>query len=317
VARTRKSLAATSLQCRIAYYGLNGTGKTTDASYMAELGEVAVIAAEPGFRKDRLAELGIPIDRLQLAIANFEPDLPDVTFANLDRLFWDLRQEYLDRAKTAPVGFILDTSTEVQKAITEQVRVQELPRAKAKDEGYDFSDYFVQVEWHGIVVNQIQQLLRQYRDLPCHWAICCQEEHREPFRGRGTRSIGPANSPGVQADVMAYSDFVIRLKTLENEDDPKNPFRIGRTEAHTEDGIPARAKDRDHVLPDPFAEPTFARVFAYQRGELTAEKDPMQQELMELLTEGKLLDPAVPKPREKRSERLARERAEAEAAKAS
>lgn len=309
--RTRLSLDKANEFCRVAYYGLNGTGKTTAAAWMAAEGEVAVVAAEPGFRKDRLAELGIPTSNLQLAIGSYLPELPDVSFANMDRLFWDLRQEFMEKSRHAPVGLLIDTSTEVQKTFTDAVRIEELARAKAKDDGYDQSDWFVQVEWHGIVVNQLQLLLRQFRDLPCHWAICAQEEHREPFRGRGTRSIGPANSPGVQADVMAYSDFVIRLKVLENEADPKEPFRIGRTEAHTEDGIPARAKDRDHVLPDPFAEPTFRRVLAYFRGELTVENDPTQQELLALLAEGVLVDPSVPKPRERRSERLAREAAAA------
>ena len=106
--------------------------------------------------------------------------------------------------------------------------------------------------------------------------------------GRGSTSIGPANSPGVQGSVMGYSDFVIRLQVMENPDDEKNPWRVGRTEPH--DGI-ARAKDRDHVLPARMAEPTFTRVLEYYRGSLTADTDPIQQEFEELLTTGALQIP--------------------------
>ncbi len=293
MARTRKPLASTREFCRVCYYGINGTGKTTSAADMARLGEVAVIAAEPGLRQGRLAELGIPIENLQIALSPHDPDVPNVSRAELDVLFWDLRQEYQDHATHAPVGLMVDTTTEVQNVVTDEVRRDEQARLVRKEEDWDFADTFIDVQWHGIAVAAMNLYLRQFRDLPCHWALCAQEERREPFMGRGSTSIGPANSPGVQGSIMGYSDFVIRLQTMENPDDPKNPWRVGRTEHH--DGI-ARAKDRDHVLPAKMAEPTFTRVLAYYRGELTAATDPIQQELDELLAAGAL---EIPDPNRK------------------
>jgi hypothetical protein len=269
---------------------------------MAHLGEVAVVAAEPGFRSQRLATLGIPVDNLQLALATYDPTVPDVTANNLDTLFMDMRQEYQESRTTAPVGLLLDTVTEVQALTTDEVRIEELARAKRQNSSYDESDWFVDVGWHGIVVTRVNRLLRQFRDLPCHWALVCQEEHREPFRGKGSRSVGPAVSPGVQQAVMGYSDFVIELETLDNPDDSKNPWRIGWTVPH---GSPThKAKDRDGVLPARMAFPTFTRVMSYYTGELTAATDDLQRELDDLIASGDLA-PADTRPRRVRASELA------------
>lgn len=303
--RTRKRLTESREHCRVTYYGENGTGKTTAAAHMAHEGEVAVVAAEPGFRHRRLAELGIPVDRLQLALSTVDPDVPDVTGDHLDGLFYDLRQEYLNGSPDAPIGLLIDTWTEAQVVVTDEVRREELARARRKAtdaEPWDQSDYFVDVGWHGIVTTRMNLYLRQFRDLPCHWAIVCQQERREPFRGKGSTSIGPANSPSVQRDVMGYSDFVIQLETMDNEADLKNPWRVGWTVPH---GI-AKAKDRDGILPARMAFPTFDRVLAYYRGELTVETDPLQQELDELLRLD-ALRPTEAKPRRIRASELARQ----------
>lgn len=308
MARARKPLRQSKEHLRVAYYGPNGSGKTTAAAHMAHQGEVAVVAAEPGFRVGRLASLGIPVDNLQLALATYDRDTPDVNHANLDRLFWDLKQEYTEARKTAPVGLLLDTVTEIQGLVTDEVRIEELARVRRQNSSYDESDYFIDVAWHGIVVAKVNKLLRQYRDLPCHWAIVCQEEHREPFRGKGSRSVGPAVSPGVQSSVMGFSDFVIQLETLDNPDDPKNPWRIGWTVTHG--SPPNKAKDRDGILPARMAFPTFDRVLAYYDGDLRADTDPLQQELEELIQDGTLApqDPAQ-RPRRVRASELAAQKA--------
>src|SRR5215216_22548 len=92
--RGRRSLAESDEFCRVAYYGPNGSGKSTCMADMARLGEVAVVAAEPGLRKRRLAQLGVPVENLQIAVSNQDSGLPDVSFEALDKLFWDLKAEF-------------------------------------------------------------------------------------------------------------------------------------------------------------------------------------------------------------------------------
>lgn len=271
---------------RIAYYGINGSGKTTDLADMAHMGTVVAINGEQGFRRRRLQQLGIPVDNIEVAISESDPDLPGASFESLDKLFWGLKAELADNPK-AVFGFLWDTATDSQKVMVDQTRAVERQRAvrKATREHteYDQADMFIDIGWYGIHSQEMGKVLRQFRDLPCSWAIACQEERRDADNKGKPPSIGPALTPAVQGDLMSYSDYVCRLSTAIDEETDETIF-LGtfRTE-----GI-AVAKDRDHVMPRPMVQPTFTRVYLYATGQLTVEEDPLQQEFMEAQGSGKI-----------------------------
>lgn len=262
---------------RIGYYGINGSGKTTDVADMAHLGKTVAINGEGGFRRRRLEQLGIPVDNIEISISQSDPELPDASFEELNRLFWQLKGELADHPGD-PVGLQWDTMTDTQKVMVGQTREVERARAQRKAARerveYDQAEMFTDIGWFGIHSTEMGQVLRQFRDLPMHWAISCQEERREANQGRPP-SIGPALTPAVQGDLMSYCDYVCRLSTLVTEEGDTTYLGKFQTE-----GI-AVAKDRDHVMPFPMVQPTFTRVFLYATGQLTADDDALQQSYWE------------------------------------
>lgn len=299
--RKRKSLPDAE-HVRIAYYGINGSGKTTDLADMARMGTVVGINGEQGFRKRRLLQLGIPVDNIEIAISESDSDLPGASFESLDKLFWELKAELADDP-TSVFGLIWDTGTDSQKVMIDQTRQTERERAvrKATREHteYDQAQMFVDIGWYGIHSQEMGKVLRQFRDLPCSWAIACQEERRDAVAGKPP-SIGPALTPSVQGDLMSYSDYVCRLSTaIDEETDETIYLGTFRTE-----GI-AVAKDRDHVMPKPMVQPTFTRVYQYATGQLTAEEDALQQEFLEARGSGKIDESGRPKRRRASEERAA------------
>lgn len=280
---------------RVAYYGLNGSGKTTDIADMARFGTVVAINGEQGFRRRRLTELGIPVDNIEVAISESDPDLPGANWNSLDKLFWELKEELTDDPKSV-FGLIWDTATDSQKVMLDQTRTAQHTKARAKAHRekteYELDPFFTDIAWYGINTAEMSKAMRQFRDLRCNWAIACQEERRDADNKGKPPSIGPALTPSVQGDLMSYSDYVCRLSTAIDEETNDTVF-LGtfRTE-----GI-AVAKDRDGVMPKPLVTPTFTRVYLYATGQLTVEDDEIQQTYLEARGSGKIDESGRPRRR--------------------
>lgn len=281
---------------RVCYYGPNGSGKSTAMVDMARLGPVAIINSEQGLRKHRLMELGIPIENMQISVDNSAPNLPDVTFEALSQLFWDLKEETTDPSPATPVGLVWDTATDSQITMLTAVRrmMHGKGRAFAEKSGQEYatSEYDMDDKWWSIITGQLDHVIRQFRDLPMHWAIGCQLERRES--GDAPTSIGPAVFPSIQSIIMGSSDYVIRLG-VESWPDGR-PLYLGWSRPES----PYKAKDRDGVLPNPMVDPTFTRIHSYATRTLTALDDPVQQAWTELT--GGELPSRRPTARRRRSE---------------
>src|SRR5690625_8048708 len=63
---------------------------------------------------------------------------------------------------------------------------------------------------------QFRDLLRKYRDLPCH-LILTALERRDVDEDTGQVAYGPALSPGVQKEVLGYIDLVLYFNEVERE----------------------------------------------------------------------------------------------------
>jgi hypothetical protein len=129
---------------------------------------------------------------------------------------------------------------------------------RIQDRGVDVDPDFIDRADYGTMSKLFRDMLRKFRDLPCHFAITALER-RDVDDDSGKVQYGPSVTPGLQTDLLGYVDFVIMTKA-EDED---GPFR-GLTRSNSR----YRAKDRFDVLPKIMVDPTFLRVMDYVTGEM-------------------------------------------------
>lgn len=250
------------------FYGNEGGGKTTDVVKMVNSrpnGRVVVINAEGGLKKSALQKRGVDTSRVQV----WPKPGQRITRNGIDALYRKLRAD-LENDPESWIGVVWDSATDIAQVLVDDIQKKRVNALKNKgvvnvDENHvDIADY-------GDMAKQFRDLLRKFRDLPCHFAMTALMR-RDVDKDTGLPSYGPAVIPSLATDLLGYVDFVLMIKA-EDED---GPFR-----ALTKKSGRYRAKDRFDVLPRVFAEPSMDRIIAYLDGDLTAETDPIQAQITE------------------------------------
>jgi len=253
------------------YYGEGGTGKTTALAAMANIGRVLYVDAESGIKRRPLERLGVNVGNIQRL--QFEDAL---SFGELEDAFWQLKRD-LEEDSESWAGVVWDSGTEIYHALLDSLvgkRVDKASRAQAS--GRNVAEvmgnrFFIDRDDYGVMSEQIRFLLRRFRDLPCHFGIAFLERRDQDDR-TGTVRVGPAITPGLQADVIGWHDVVCRTSFDADANLFLGTFRP--------EGV-RQGKDRYGMLPTHMVDPSMARIVEYISGELNEDDDPVQKQLGE------------------------------------
>lgn len=247
------------------FYGKEGSSKTTALARMSTMGRVLIINAEGGVKIAPLRKRGIVEANLMIWP---RPDKPiPLTHKNLDKLYRKVKADLIrDPNSWFAIGF--DSITEVYQALLEDVQGTRVQRLKDKTGG-DVDEFFTDISDYGTMSKMVRDLLRKFRDLPCH-VVFTALERRDIDKDTKKPQYGPAITPGLSADLMGYPDLVLMFKA----GDEDGPYR-----ALTRANSRYRAKDRFDALPRVMAEPMGDRIIQYIMGDLTEETDPFQIDL--------------------------------------
>jgi hypothetical protein len=265
---------------RILWWGVEGTGKTTDVSMVTRVpgkGRVLMINAEAGAKKSALTHHGVDTSRIAL----YPPRGQQLTFEGLERLFYRVQAD-LEQDPESWAAVIWDSITAIYQKLLDDVveadirkTAEILQRAKKGRDGRSgnitLRDRFESDrDDYATMSNQVRLLLRKYRALHCHLLITALERRDEVGKGKDkTVEYGPAVSPALLTDLLGYMDAVLHCKVN------SNGVYHGRSQP-TEN---TRGTDRLNVLPVELVDPTIERVHRYVSGELTDETDRAQRRL--------------------------------------
>lgn len=250
-------------------YGREGSYKTTHLATLANLpgypahSKLLIINAEGGLKKKPLQKRGIDVSRIVVFPRN--PG-ERITHKALDAVFRRVKAD-LEKDPESWIGVGFDSITEIHQAVLDTVQQKRVLTIFNK--GAEVDEDFVDISDYGTMSKLVRDLLRKYRDLPCHFVVTALER-RDIDKDTGKPQYGPAVTPGLQTDLLGYVDFVLMCKA-EDENGP------GR--ALTRANSRYRAKDRFDVLPRTLAQPTLERVIGYLMEDLTEETDPIQATL--------------------------------------
>jgi hypothetical protein len=252
------------------YYGREGSYKTTGAATLANLpgfpphAKLIFINAEGGLKKKALQKRGVDTSRI---VVWPDPKSGErINRINLDKLYRKIKA-MLEEDPDSVIGVVFDSITEIHQAILDFV--QEKRVDMIRNSGKPVDEDFVDIADYGTMSKMVRDLLRKFRDLPCHFVVTALER-RDIDKDTGKPQYGPAVTPGLQTDLLGYVDFVIMCKA-EDEDGPGR----GLTRANSR----YRAKDRFDVLPRVMAEPTMERIIGYLMDDITENDDPAQATL--------------------------------------
>jgi hypothetical protein len=272
------SLEETDEFLRILFYGIQGTGKTTDAALMTKVhpGLVFVINSEAGLKRKPLALNGVDISRIRVLPNPKSPIELERTLSYelIDKLWNDAREALLQNPNSI-AGFIFDSITDVYQRIMDQVIEEEVEKAARLHRERDrwFKD---RADW-GKMSDQVRDLLRKFRDLPCHLALTALR--RRNVDPDGKVEYGPAITPGLATDVLGYVDVVCYTEQVEinNNDLFIGHFRASGT---------TPGKDRFKSVPRKMGVPSFDRVWGYITDELTTSTDELHQQVKAAILKG-------------------------------
>jgi hypothetical protein len=262
-------LDSTEDYLNVLMYGREGSGKTTAAATLANLGtgNVLFVNAEGGLKKNTLKRHGIDTSRIKIWPNPGEA----ITHKGLDELHRALKAD-LARDPNSWAGVVFDSATEIVPALVDQVATDRIDKAAKRGVTIDAVDqFFTDRSDYGTMSKMFRDILRKFRDLPTHFIITALER-RDVDDDTGKVTYGPAVTPGVQADLLGFVDLVLAC-SAEDLDENK-PYR-----ALTRSAGKYRGKDRLGVLPRILVEPTMPRILAYENGELTEQSDPLQAKL--------------------------------------
>lgn len=242
-------------------YGPAGTGKTTAALTLANLGKVVVIDTEAGIKQQALTAQGIQTENIYTW-----PDTPgDLTFEAFDALITEV--------KTAEpgtfAGVVLDSFTETARRLLERQAAQTY--AKKMAQGKSPERFQIDLADHGVLSSQLRYLLRRLRDLNLHLVLTALER-RDQDEQDGMVHYGPALGPAVANDTVGLVDMVgwTQVEAIGKEGES----------AYTGTFVPMKrhvAKDRLGVLPPKMINPSMERILGYLDGTITREEDPLQK----------------------------------------
>jgi hypothetical protein len=249
----------------ILYYGEGGSGKSTDLAHMANGGKVWIANAEGGTKARALRQYGIPIENIEVFP---DPDTDEVlSFEGLE-MEWQRIREELHEDPSAYYGVGWDSVTEIQQALKDI----EMKRGvlKANRRGAERDPFTMDQDNWRVVNEQCRQLIRRFRDLPCHFAVTALQRREQD--NDGAVVYMPAVTPGLQNDLIGWMDVICHTDTIivGGEDVYMGLFRNrGKY----------RGKDRFNMMPRQLVDPFFTRVLEYIDGDLTLEDDEEMQDL--------------------------------------
>lgn len=264
------SLSDTDEYLNVLLFGREGSGKTTAACSLANLGygKVLVVNAEAGMKKNTLKRHGIDIDRIMV----WPPSGQSITHAGLDEVHRQIKADLADDPKSW-AGVVFDSATEIVQALVDFVAGDRIDKATRKGVTIDGIDqFFTDRSDYGTMSKMFRDILRKFRDLPTHFIVTALER-RDVDEDSGKVQYGPAVTPGVQTDLLGYVDLVLACTAA--DDAEGKPYR-----ALTRSSGKYRGKDRLGVLPKVLVNPTIERILAYESGKLTEDKDPLQKQLI-------------------------------------
>ena len=230
----RKTLKETPQFINMVYLGEPGSGKTTAAAYMTTLGRVVWVCGETGLEPERLTELGIDIDKIEMH--------QEITYDAIDGLFQEMRAA-LRQDPNAYAGVVFDTFSEIQGRLLE---------IKAK------SFAFTQPEYN-TNTGELTRLLRKFTDLPCH-VVYVTHTKREQDKDEEV-SYKPMMTPKVAAVLDGMVRISCHMVALPREDSDEADY-LGYLRPH----FKRKGKDRTGKLPPKLVQPTFDRINDYVSG---------------------------------------------------
>lgn len=264
------SLSNTDEFLNVLLFGREGSGKTTAACSLANLGygKVLVVNAEGGMKKNTLKRHGIEIDRIMV----WPPAGQQITHAGLDEVHRQLKADLANDPQSW-AGVVFDSATEIVQALVDYVAGDRIEKASRKGANIDGIDqFFTDRSDYGTMSKMFRDILRKFRDLPTHFIVTALER-RDVDEDSGKVQYGPAVTPGVQTDLLGYVDLVLACSAADDEEG--KPYR-----ALTRSSGKYRGKDRLGVLPKVLVQPTIERILAYESGKLTEETDQLQKQLI-------------------------------------
>ena len=270
------------------FYGREGTGKTTSAASVSQLGKVLVVNSEGGLKKAALQQHGVNPDNV-LVWPNPDTD-EQITARSLEVLHERLAGMLADDPD-AIQAVVLDSLTEIHHLLREQATDQRVAKSRV-----ELDPDFIDRDDYGKMTSQLRKLIRRFRDLPCHVVFVALEKDDET-----ASEYRPALTPALCTDVLGYADIVARFAS------PDSTFR-----ARFKGNDRIRAKDRFNLLPDTLPEPSFVRIAQYVDGTLTADNDPQLADM--LAVDAKRAEAKAEAEAEKAAKKVARKRAPAKKA---
>lgn len=253
---------------RMLSYGQPGTGKTTAATSLSQLGKVLIVDAEGGVKARALEKHGVVLSNIETW-----PDNPgDMTFEGIEQLYIELRAELM-ADPDAYVGVVIDSMTELSRRLLETVTAAALEKAARLGKQRD--RFQTNLEDYGTASSMMRSVLRRFTDLPLHVVMTALE--RRDQDDDGAVSYGPALGPAIANDTMGLVD-VVCYSTVEQIGDER--FYLGSM-------VPVnrrKAKDRYGLLPTRMVDPSALRMVAFIDGKLTRDTDSRQAAAREAAT---------------------------------
>jgi hypothetical protein len=256
-------------KANVLVYGKESAGKTTAVARVANIpgpGKMLVINAEAGLKVGALRKRGVDMDKLVI--------WPDprkgerVTRLGLENVYRRMHADLMADPNSWK-GVAWDSLSEIHQTVLTGAQAKRVTGLQRR--GQDPDPDFVDRADYGTMSKMVRDLLRKFRDLPCHFFVTALERRTQDD---DTKKIvyGPAVTPGLQNDVLGYVDVVMFLKAA----DEQGPYR-----ALVKNSARYRVKDRFDVFPRVMAEPMGDRIIGYITGELTEATDPFQDDLSE------------------------------------
>lgn len=259
------------------FWGPEGGGKTTALASAVQAApegsKVLLVNAEGGIKKKALQRRGI--DTSNLVIYPNPTSGEQITRAGLDRVYRRVASD-LTRDPNSWFAVGWDSVTEVHEKIVNQVSENRLNRSKARIEQAggeakfdEYDEFFTDRDDYGTMSKMVKDLLRKFRDLPCHF-VATALERRDVDEKTSKVTYGPAVTPGLQNALLGYTDVNLYFKKADED----GPYR-----ALVHGVASYRTKDRMGGLPRVLAEPSFERILGYTNGDLDEATDPLQASL--------------------------------------
>lgn len=230
---------------------------------MANLGKVWVVNAESGVKARALRKRGIAVENIEVFP---DPESDEViTFDSLEAEWLRIR-EALEADPDAYVGTVWDSVTEIHKLLLDSIVSKAVVRFEKQ--GKERDPHFIAIEDYGVMTEQVRNLMRKFRDLPCHFAVSALERREQDDDG-SVRYV-PAVTPKLAVDLIGWMDLVCHTSVaiVDGEEEYRGLFR-----PHGK----YRGKDRLGTMPKWLVDPTFDRVVSYVEEELDVDSDPVMK----------------------------------------